>query len=435
MRIAVVSPWGSPCGISVYSGDVYGELARRGHTIQVFAMEESLPAATPAEVAVTRNWAAGQAPSWRFAIDLQQFHPDTIHVQHEIGFFSPLAVWREWLDCLRRFGVPVIVTYHSVPDAPTSITDLPVSAAVVCSPVGASLLESRVSFPVYGIEHGVDGPIPTDRQPEPRSLVTFGFLAECKGYERILKAMAELRSELPDLTLTIMGSLTSRALAGQMDYFQRLHHQIAAMGLTGRVDISCGFRTLSEVRSVLSRKAVGVLHYDRTDRLIVSGLGETAESAEYSPAEVLGTTGVLSCASPSDVRGTTQRWPGAPAATMMLGTTGPFGAVSDSHQGHKVQPGRAGIRCQSAAIFRMWSAGVPCIVSQAQHFDLGPTLRKALIRADSDCGLTEQIRRLCTSSEAYSSACEAVSTHVTRRWTDVADDHERVYADLNAASH
>jgi len=431
MRIAVVSPWGSPCGISVYSGDVYGELARRGHTIQVFAMEEPVTAETPADIAVSRNWSMGQPPSWRLAVDLQQFRPDLIHVQHEISFFSPLPVWREWLDCLQRFGVPVVVTYHSVPDAATAITDLPVSAALVCSPVGASVLESRVSFPVFGVEHGVDGPIPASRQPEPHSLVTFGFLAECKGYERILRAMAELRFELPDLTLTIMGSLTSRALAWQIDYFQRLHQHIAALGLTGRVDISCGFRTLSEVRSVLSRKAVGVLHYDRTDRFVVSGLGDCAETAGSCQEEVLGTTGPWAQDCRLGTSGNScvsQESSKSSLPTTNWGTTDVRPAAAESNQGHKVQAGRVGIRCQSAAIFRMWSAGVPCIVSQAQHFDLGPTLRQALIRADSDRSLTDHIRRLCTSPEAYSAACEAVSTHVTRRWSDVADDHERAYA-------
>jgi glycosyltransferase involved in cell wall biosynthesis len=422
MRIALISTWGAPCGISVYSSDVFRELARRGHTVHVLAADESMPVEAPAEITYTRAWRLGHAPSWRLALELVRCRPDVIHVQHEIGFFSPTPNWREWLDCLNSVGVPVVVTYHSVPDAATSITDLPVAAAIVCSPIGAGLLESRVNFPVAAVEHAVDGAIPTERTVEPHSLVTFGFLSECKGYERILSAMAELRTAVPDLTLTILGSLTPRALSGQIEYFQRLHQRIAALGLTGRVDVSCGFRTPAEVRAVLSRKAIGVLHYDRTDRLTVSGMGEIAEV----PCELA-------------LAGTTGPWleTAAQASLELVGTTGSFptdpggttGVIEKGRaDGHVVKAGRAGIRCQSAAVFRMWSAGVPCIVSQAQHFDLGPKLRPALIRADSCRSLTDHIHRLCTRPDDYQTACGAVSRHVTRQWTDVADDHERVYA-------
>lgn len=439
MRLAVISPWGSPCGISVYSADVFGELQRRGHTVHVVASEDALPAATPAGISHSRVWRQGQSPSWRVVAELHRFRPDVIHVQHEMGFFSPLAVWRDWRDCLQSCSVPLVVTYHSVPDAATSLTDLPVAAAVVCSPVAKCILESRVSFPVFGIEHGVDGPLPDRRDPEPNSLVTFGFLAGCKGYERILQAMAALRPELPDLTLTILGSLTSRALSAQMDYFQRLHQQVLQLGLSGQVDISCGFRTLPEIRSILSRKAVGVLHYDRTDRLSVSELREgpvadqTSPAAPTMPLTEWGTSGAgpllprmvsgsgLGTSGPGELES-------AVLHEVPLETSGVRDEVVMVGQGDAVVPGRAGVRCQSAAIFRMWSAGVPCIVSMAQHFDLGAQLRPAQIRAEGVRSLTDQIRRLCTDRDAYAAACETLRSRVTRTWHDVADDHERVYA-------
>lgn len=438
MRIAVVGPWGAPCGISVYNGDVYGELRRRGHTLFVAASEETCPTETPADIPYQRLWRAGQPPSWKLALELLRFQPDVIHVQHEIGFFSPLTVWREWLNCLQNLGVPIVVTYHSVPDVATSITDLPVTAAIVCSPIGAEILASRVNFPVFGIEHGVDGPIPAERDCEPHSLVTFGFLAECKGYERILRAMVELREELPDLTLSILGSLTPRALPGQMDYFLRLQQQVFQLGLAGRVDVSCGFRTLAEVRAVLARKALGVLHYDRTDRLQVAELredrpsGAVAMAASASTAESSTDYGV-------NLR-TTGHFPPPILQSFWLGTTGVRPDDPESFQpsidtGAKAEsasetanPGSAGVRCQSAAVFRTWSSGLPCIVSQAQHFDLGLPMRKALIRARGVPELVHHIRRLLTDPAAYASACQGLTASVTRTWSNVVDDHEQVYS-------
>jgi hypothetical protein len=78
-------------------------------------------------------------------------------------------------------------------------------------------------------------------------------------------------------------------------------------------------------------------------------------------------------------------------------------------------------------LFRMWSAGLPCIVSRAQHFELGSPMREALIRAPDVPQLISEIRRLCTSPAAYDSAVQRLSRHVTRTWTQVADDYERVF--------
>jgi len=421
MRIALVSPWGSPCGISVHSGDVYAELSRRGHEVRVLAYEETWPAETRVDLPVARVWRIGQPPGWQLATELARFRPDVIHVQHEIGFFAPVAVWNEWVACLSASGAPVVVTYHSLPDVSSAITDSPVDAAVVCSPTGAELLGSRVDFPVHAIEHAVDGPIPTSRNVEPQSLVTFGFLADCKGHERLLSAMQTLRDELPDLTLSILGSLTPRALEPQMEHLQRLQREIAARDLLGRVDVACGFRTHREVRAVLERKAIGILHYDRTDQLLLSGTAAgTSVTIEERNVQDLG--------APIGVQSSTTAFCRAePFDPVEQGTSLAALTTKAEAAAHLPKPGRAGVRCQSAALFRMWSAGLPCIVSKAQHFELGHPMREALIRALDVPQLVAEIRRLCTSPVAYDTAVQRLANHVTRTWSHVADDYERVF--------
>ena len=86
------------------------------------------------------------------------------------------------------------------------------------------------------------------------------------------------------------------------------------------------------------------------------------------------------------------------------------------------------MRCQSAAVYRMWSAGLPCVVSQAQHFELGPPASQALIRARDVPSLASEIRRLFTEPRAYEDAVSRLAKHVTRTWVDVADDHEKAFA-------
>jgi len=426
MRIALVSPWGSPCGISVHSGDVYAELSRRGHAVEVLAYEESLLTETKVDLPVSRAWKIGQPPTWRVAAELARFRPDVVHVQHEIGFFAPAAVWSEWLSCLASTGVPIVVTYHSLPDVSTAITDSPVDAAVVCSPMGAAILESRVHFPVRAIEHALDGPIPTSRDVEPNSLVTFGFLADCKGHERLLSAMVALRDEIPDLTLAILGSLTPRAMEPQLKHLEHLHREIAKRGLLGRVDVACGFRSQREVRAVLERKAIGVLHYDRTDQLKLAGeVRSTSVVTEERHVDDLST--------PIAVRGTSGAFcHSVPLESADFGTSLVAQRTTEEPTAHLVKPGRAGVRCQSAALFRMWSAGLPCIVSKAQHFELGSPMRDALIRAPDVPQLIAEIRRLCTSKAAYDGAVHRLAKHVTRTWSHVAKEYERLFEDAIA---
>jgi Glycosyltransferase Family 4 len=467
MRITLISSWGSPCGISVYAGDVYAELVRRGHQVQVLAYEEPLPTEVKLDLPVHRVWEIGQPPGWRVLQQIHDFQPDVIHVQHEMGFFCPGATWREWLACLQSTAVPVVVTYHSMPDVPTVLTDLPVSLAIVCSPLGGAILSTRADFPVMTIEHGIDGAIPEQRQPEHYSMASFGFLSECKGYHRILEAMYLLRSELPQLNLTILGSLTPRAYGRQLNYFRHLNRMVHELGLTGQVDVSCGFRTHREVHACLSRKAVGLLHYDRTDRMTVEA--DFLDDACDSSVRCLETSGLgpQHFASPRSLATS-----GYPEACGELGTSGPlFGAhhtsgpsFPDETYGdggidtlatsgfnvkssgfHDQSPGpgdtrtesgkpwlprmgTAGVRCQSAALYRMWSAGLPCIVSQAQHFEVGSPAAEALIRARDVPQLAAEIRKLFTEPKAYEAAVARLRNHLTRTWNDVADDYERAFS-------
>lgn len=407
MRIALISPWGSPCGISVYAGDVYQELVRQGHEVKVLANEEPLPTEVKSlAIPVKRCWVLGEKPSWRIERELSLFKPDLIHVQHEIGYFSPDATWQDWLAFLETYHRPIVVTYHSLPDIPTPITDSPVTCAIVPSPIGASLLQSRVNQPVFNIEHAVDGPIDLKtRAPEPNSLITFGFLSKSKGYGRILQAMKQLEDELPDLTLTIVAALTSRWQGPQMEYFNELLAEIHDLGMADRVDVSCGFRTMRELKSILARKSVGVLHYDRTEKLMHSVTGGTTASMHGGAATSIAAS---------------------TASMMMAGTSSPNAILESLAAGTSILPGAA-VRCQSGALFRLWSSGIPTIVSKSQYFEVGPELRPAVIEAADQQSLANSIRDLSMNRNQYEAAATHLAKTVTRTWQDVANEHVAVF--------
>ena len=86
------------------------------------------------------------------------------------------------------------------------------------------------------------------------------------------------------------------------------------------------------------------------------------------------------------------------------------------------------MRCQSAALYRMWSAGLPCIVSQAQHFEVGSPAAEALIRARDVPQLAAEVRKLFSDPQAYQAAVTRLGDCLTRTWKDVADDYERAFS-------
>lgn len=411
MRIALISPWGSPCGISVYAGDVYQELVRQGHEVKVLANEEPLPTEVKSkEIEVSRCWSMAEKPNWRIERELSAFEPDLIHVQHEIGYFQPHHVWQDWIAFLESFARPVAVTYHSLPDTPTPITDSRVSCAIVPSPIGAALLQSRVDIPVVNIEHAVDGPIEASSQREPNSLVTFGFLSKSKGYSRILQAMKQLERDLPELTLTIVAALTSRWQSPQMKYFNELLAEIHQLGLADRVDVSCGFRTMREVKSIMRRKSLGVLHYDRTENL----MNAMSQATSASMGDIQATSASMMS---STMMGSSMSY----AEQMVGGQLTPEPTM--------LVPGAA-VRCQSAALFRLWSCGLPTIVSKSQYFEVGPELRPAVIEA-ADCdALSAKIRDLSLDTAQYDCAVRRLTTGVTRTWRDVAHEHARLFEQM-----
>jgi hypothetical protein len=76
----------------------------------------------------------------------------------------------------------------------------------------------------------------------------------------------------------------------------------------------------------------------------------------------------------------------------------------------------------------MWSAGLPCIVSQAQHFEVGSPAAEALIRARDVPQLAAEIRRLFSEPRVYQAAVTRLCDCLTRTWKDVADDYELAFS-------
>ncbi len=127
MNRLLISPWDIKCGISLYAENLYREIKEQGHRVTILAEEadERNRRYEVEEEGVTRCWKRGA--NWQNLLELVGgFHEaDVVNIQHEMSYCWDQHLWNQLLRGLHEHGVPVVVTYHTIPFAPNGVTDNP----------------------------------------------------------------------------------------------------------------------------------------------------------------------------------------------------------------------------------------------------------------------------------------------------------------------
>jgi glycosyltransferase involved in cell wall biosynthesis len=268
MHIVLVSTWDIKCGISLYTENLYREIADQGHQVTVLAevAEERNRRYEVSEDGVVRCWKRGD--SWKPLLELIRGlrGVDVVNVQHEMSYCWEPHLWHQLINGLHAAGLPVMVTYHTIPFAPNPITDNPeVDGIIVCNPKAREAMIRR-GWPaerVWRVQHGVFPPCPP---PPPRGertrLAVYGFLAGQKGYSEVMEAMQRLSPKHPDLRLTIFGSLSEYIKERQEAYYyDDLRREITHRGLQNRVAVLMGFPHQEMLHHMLADHDILVLYY------------------------------------------------------------------------------------------------------------------------------------------------------------------------------
>ena len=118
MRVAMVTTWGSKCGIAETTKDFVDKFKC---ACRVFAAKERPADWLFDDTRAVRCWERDFTHVETLRNELLAFKPDIIHIQHEFSFFKREARLFALIDDFRKLGIPVVVTLHTY--SPSNFVD------------------------------------------------------------------------------------------------------------------------------------------------------------------------------------------------------------------------------------------------------------------------------------------------------------------------
>lgn len=285
-RVALVSPFHVPCGISTYAEKLWAHLLPKLKEGHVFAERENVPEVP----GVTRCWSKGQ-PLTELVNALTEYQPTTILIQHEYGYFPNARHWLSFLGALSDFRV--ITVLHSVYPAHQDKTIVEAACPeIIVHTKGArdTLLNVKnVTGRVSVIPHGCTPYV--NRAPlwnfynSNHTILQFGFGFPYKGWEQALQVVAALKEKFPDVFYT--GLMSERWPGTAVSYVNELNRLAAKLGVTENVGLVRGFQSDACLDSYLRTNKVALFPYKDNGEHAVMGCSGAARVAMSSGIPVV----------------------------------------------------------------------------------------------------------------------------------------------------
>lgn len=207
MRIALIAPYGVKCGIATYSEHLAQELSTE-HEVVIFAedyignSQDEFKTDLKVVSCFNRNH-----PDQRLIEALQSFNPHAVHIQHEYGVFKNLR--DTLMEVAAQFEGRTIITLHTVKTGNKFDLQDCAQYFIVHKISGKEhLVEEEEINPdrIEVIPHGtllvpqipskvarLKLGLPLDR----KIILSHAFLGRRKNIDKIIKAVADLKNELP----------------------------------------------------------------------------------------------------------------------------------------------------------------------------------------------------------------------------------------------
>jgi glycosyltransferase involved in cell wall biosynthesis len=286
MHLAIVTPYPPAItGIGQYGYHVSKVLVRTGAFERVTLLTSRAAGAAsfdPVEgLEIERVWEPDRLDAgWRIVARLRQLKPDLVWYNLGVSAFGRSALANiislHGPAVTRNLGFPSVITLHEMvetanlralraPGGPLArlgarwITFIATRADVVCVTLhrNAEFLARR--WPRLPIVHIVNGGYDQPEwlaEPECSDLLIFTTFAPFKGLELLLETFARLRSDYPDLRLTIAGAEHPR-WPGYLNRVQREYSDLPSVHWLGSLPES-------GLREIFLQAAIVVLPYTAT---------------------------------------------------------------------------------------------------------------------------------------------------------------------------
>ncbi|MBS1722355.1 MAG: glycosyltransferase [Armatimonadetes bacterium] len=277
LRVAYVSVWGIPCGISTYNEELVPQL-REHIEVKVFAEYADPERSERLERDpdwVIRCWTRNEHPKSKLMQALTEYDPDVVHIGHEYGFFARAYMFTSLVTWLKGRRIPVVTTFHSVyAHQDKVVTESSAPSIIVHTDAGKQCLvdkgieASRVSV----IPHGTEILAGTPEVPEllPNLWNTWhtqhtifhpGFMFGYKGHLRMLGIVARLKEKYPDVHYIIQGSENPNNMREHDELYQKIISRSEELGLSSNVTVNRGFVSKEVLLSFIRTMRVCVLPY------------------------------------------------------------------------------------------------------------------------------------------------------------------------------
>jgi polysaccharide biosynthesis protein PslF len=268
----------TPCGLATFSAALARGLTARGADVSVVRIADGDVSEEPNVAGELVNGSASSVAATSEILN----HSDVAVIQHEYGLYGG-PDGDEVIQIMAGLLIPSIVVVHTVLKHPTphqrSVLESVIALAdqvVVMSEVARQRLCAGFAVDhhkITVIPHGAALPSTNGVQhPDRPTILTWGLLGPGKGIERVIDAMASLKSLPSPPRYLIAGRTHPKVLAAQGEkYREALVAQAKRLGVADSVSFDAVYRTPEELTALIQTATVVVLPYDSKDQ-VTSGV-------------------------------------------------------------------------------------------------------------------------------------------------------------------
>lgn len=269
LRVALISNYGSQCGIGTYSGFLFDELVDLVGDYKLFIEKDTydfndtnkkIPNSK-----IVACWKRGDSLS-ELVKEVKAYNPDIIAIQHEFGIFPNMRYWISMLNQLSEYRI--ITTMHSVfyhQDKTAAEAAMPEIIVHLTGAKDVLVNYKKISSKVHVVPHGC---FPcTDKSKlwnfykSERTFIQMGFLFPYKGFENSIRAAGILKAKYPDIFFTGICSESPFAKNDHQLYYERLMNVVDELGLQDNVGLIRGYQSDNVLNSYLRMNRVAVFPY------------------------------------------------------------------------------------------------------------------------------------------------------------------------------
>jgi glycosyltransferase involved in cell wall biosynthesis len=279
MRVAMITSWGTACGIAEYSRYLM-DAAIRIEPIEFHVLApDELASDRGCAYPVTRCWMPRSLDFRAVADRVNDIEPDLVHIQFQWAYYSSASL-SALLTAVRSTGRPVIVTFHTTADLEQQADSLSRAREMLGQ---ADLLlvhtprdVNRVSE--WGLDSnvrliGIGNFVAADEDPvRVRAalglsglapiIAGFGFLQPHKGILESIESVAILREKHPDILYVAVSAVQKNPES--MAYRLACLKRARELGVADWALVLGRFLSNSEVLAVLHASDLVVLPYHPT---------------------------------------------------------------------------------------------------------------------------------------------------------------------------